>query len=527
VDFGLKVSRFSKRIAIALVAMVFLFTAFSCRWLPGGEGFTLFGASPSTLDPALCTDAASAGYIVEIFSGLVTLDSELKVVEDIAESYDISPDGRTYTFHLREGVTFHNGKEVEASDFKYSIERAADPQTCSQVAEAYLGDIVGVKEKLRGETDEVSGVRAVDGKTLEITIDAPKAYFLAKLTHPTAFVVDREDVASGSDWWQHPSGTGPFKLEEWQEGQRIVLERNEHFYRGVAKLERVTYLLRGDSMMIYEDDEVEITQVGTADIERVLDPTNPLNRELVIAPELSVSYIGFNTAMPPFDDGKVRQAFCHAVDKDKIIEVLLKDTVSPAAGILPPGMPGYSEQVEGLSYDVVRAEQLIAESSYHDGLPPVVLSVQAVGATVSSVNTAIARMWQESLGVEVSIEGVEWETFLEDMREGRFQAFEIGWIADYPDAENFLDLLFHSESVENHTAYSNPEVDELLEKARVEGDFDARLAIYQEVEQSIVADAPWLPLWFGQSYYLVKPEVKGFFPAPMVIPVLMDVWIEE
>ena len=526
-DSGLRGSRSIKRIAIALLAMVFLFAAFNCRWLSGEEGFSLYGASPSTLDPALCTDAASAEYIVEIFSGLVTLDNDLKVAADIAQSYDISPDGRTYTFNLREGVKFHDGREVEASDFKYSIERAADPQTASPVAEAYLGDIVGFKEKLSGETGEVSGVRALDGKTLEITIDAPKAYFLAKLTHPTAFVVDRENVASGADWWQHPSGTGPFKLKEWQEGQRIVLERNEHFYRGVAKLDRVTCLLRGNSMMMYEDDEVEITQVSTANIERVLDPTNPLNRELVIAPELSVSYIGFNTAMPPFDDEKVRQAFCHAIDKDKIIEVLLKDTVSPAAGILPPGMPGYNEEVEGLSYDVARAQQLIAESSYHDGLPPIVLSVQAVGAGVSSVNTAIALMWQESLGVEVSIEGMEWETLLEELREGRFQAFEIGWIADYPDAENFLDLLFYSGSVENHTAYSNPEVDELLEEARVEGDFDARLAIYREVEQTIVADAPWLPLWFGQSYYLVKPEVKGFFPAPMVIPVLMDVWIEE
>ncbi len=515
------------RIAVALAAMVFLFAAFSCRWLPSGGGLTLYGSEPATLDPARCPDAASASYIVEIFSGLVTLDNELNVVEDIAQSYDISPDGSTYTFHLREGVRFHNGREVRASDFKYSIERAADPQTRSPVAEAYLGDIVGVKQKLRGEADEVSGVRVVDEKTLEITIDAPKAYFLAKLTHPTAFVVDEENVASGGDWWRHPNGTGPFKLKQWQEGQRIVLERNELFYRGQAELEEVTFHFRGNSMMMYENAEIKITQVGTANIERVLDPTNPLSEELVIAPELSVSYIGFNTAMPPFDDEKVRQAFCHAVDKDRIIEILLKGTVSRADGILPPGMPDYNEELEGLSYDVAKAQQLIAESSYDDNLPPIVLSVVATGAYVSSVSTAIAWMWQENLGADVAIEGVEWDTFRDDMREGGLQAFEIGWVADYPDAENFLDLLFHSESGENHTAYSNPELDELLEMARVEGDFDSRREIYQAVEETIVADAPWLPLWFGQSYYLVKPEVKGFFPAPIVIPVLKGVWIEE
>ena len=515
------------RIAIALVAMVFLFAAFSCRWLPGGGGLTLYGSEPVTLDPASCPDAASASYIVEIFSGLVTLDNELNVVEDIAQSYDLSPDGSTYTFHLREGVRFHNGREVRASDFKYSIERAADPQTRSPVAEAYLGDIVGVKHKLRGEADEVSGVRVVDEKTLEITIDAPKAYFLAKLTHPTAFVVDEENVASGGDWWRHPNGTGPFKLKQWQEGQRITLERNELFYRGQAELEEVTFRLRGNSMMMYENDEIKITQVGTANIERVLDPMNPLNEELMIAPELSVSYIGFNTAMHPFDDEKVRQAFCHAVDKDTIIEILLKGTVSRADGILPPGMPGYNEELEGLSYDVAKAQQLIAESSYDDNLPPIVLSISGGCAGMSAVDAAIASMWQENLGVEVAIQSVEWETFLDDMREGRLQVFEIGWVADYPDAENFLDLLFHSESVENHTDYSNPELDELLEMARVEGDFDSRWEIYQAVEETIVADAPWLPLWFGQSYYLVKPEVKGFFPAPIVIPVLKGVWIEE
>jgi len=518
------------RIAIALVAVVFILSlvALSCGGTPGGDGLTLYGSEPTTLDPALCQDATSASYIVEIFSGLVTLDNDLNVVGDIAESYNISPNGVTYTFYLRDGVRFHNGEAVTANDFKYSIERAADPQTHSPVAEAYLGDIVGVKEKLRGETNEVSGVEVIDDKTLQITIDAPKAYFLAKLTHPTAFVVDESNVEAGASWWQHPSGTGPFKLEEWKKGEHIVFERNELFYRGQAKLEKVTFFLTGKPMMMYENGDIDITGVGTANIERVLDPINPLNEQLVTATELSVWYIGFNTAMPPFDDEKVRQAFCHAVDKDKIIEILLKGIVSPADGILPPGMPGYNEELKGLSYDVVMAQQLIAESSYSDGLPPIVLSVAGGCAGVSSVDIAIALTWQQNLGVAVEIESVEWpETFLEDLKDGRFQAFEVGWTADYPDAENFLDLLFHSESVENHTGYSNPDVDHLLEMARVEVDFDDRLAMYQQIEQIIVGDAPWLPLWFGQSYFLVKPYVKGFSPAPMVIPYLKDIWIER
>ena len=178
------------RLSIALVAVFFISSsaALSCSGTPGGDGLTLYGSEPTTLDPALCSDATSASYIVEIFSGLVTLDDDLRVIGDIAESYNIGPDGVTYTFYLRDGVKFHNGKAVTANDFKYSIERAADPETGSPVAEAYLSDIVGVKEKLRGEVDEVSGIKVIDDAILQITIDAPKAYFLAKLTHPIAFV---------------------------------------------------------------------------------------------------------------------------------------------------------------------------------------------------------------------------------------------------------------------------------------------------------------------------------------------------
>jgi len=338
-----RISNFPKaRAAIALVAAAFLLTASSCCSQPaaapdagaiptttpttiGGE-LTLIRTAPSTLDPALCGDSTSSRYIVEIFSGLVTLDTNLNVIGDIAADWEVSPDGKTYTFHLREGVKFHDGRAVTASDFKYSFERAADPETGSPVAEAYLGDIVGVKQKLSGEADTVSGVRVIDESTLEITIDAPKAYFLTKLVHCTAFVVDSENINSGDDWWRRPNGTGTFRLAEWLEGEKIALERNELFYRGTARLDRVTFLLKGDSMMMYENDQIDITGVGASNIERVLDPTNPLNDQLVIAPELSVLYIGFNNEIPPFDDAAVRQAFCHAVDKDKLIQILVRSS---------------------------------------------------------------------------------------------------------------------------------------------------------------------------------------------------------
>jgi len=503
-------------------------TPAATRVITGAGELTLLSDDPPTLDPALAGDTTSASYIVEIFSGLVTINRELKVVPDIAERWDISDDGKTYTFYLHPNVKFHDGKEVKASDFKYSMERACNPSTESIVADTYLGDIVGAKDMLSGKASEVRGIQVIDDTTLQIEIDAAKPYFLAKLTYPTAFVVDNANVKS-RNLTSKPNGTGPFKLKQWQRGEKIVLEANENYYGGVVKLKRVNFLLAGgSSMTMYENGEVDITGVGLTDIERVLDPANPLNKELVVASELSVGYVGFNCTMPPFDDVKVRQAFNHAVDKEKIIEVVLKELVDPAKGILPPGMPGYNEGLKGLEYDPVKAKRLIAESKYKDvaNFPAITISIPGTGAAVPPTSEAIIEMWKVNLGVEVKIQQVEWATYLDDLKRHKFHMFEVGWIADYPDPQDFLDLLFHSNSLENNAGYSNPEVDRLLEQARVEKDINARLRIYQQVEQMIVNDAPWLPLWHGKSYLLVKPYVKGFYPAPMTIPMFKDVYIE-
>ncbi len=519
-----------QKIVVVLLAMIFLLVPVACSSsngsVAGGGTLVLCDAEPGTLDPANCADATAGGYIVEIFSGLVTLDSNLQVVPDIAESWDIGSNGTVYTFHLRAGVRFQDGRAVNASDFKYSIERAADPATGSQVAVAYLGDILGFQDQLSGKAGNVSGVRVVDERTLEITIDAPKEYFLSKLTHPVAFVVDRRNVESGTNWWRKPNGTGPFTLKEWSSGQRIILERNDNYYRGVAKLQQVSILLQGDAMRLYENGGIHIVAVGAGAIDRVLDPDNSLNKELVHTPELSLEYIAFNTNAAPLDDPKVRQALCYAVDKGKIVDILTKGTVSVAAGILPPGIPGYDENFSGLEFNVSKAQQLINESSYRDGLPPIVMSVSGSCAGVPAADEAIAYMWKQNLGIDVEIETIDFSTLLDDARAGKLQAFDLGWIADYPDTENFLDLLFHCGATENRMGYCNRSVDALLDQARVASDPESRLELYRLAEKAIVDDAPCLPLWFGQNYYLVKSYVKGFQPAPMIIPWMKDVWIE-
>ena len=496
------------QLVCSLIALSLLFSScISEELTTSGKGtLNLYGTAPSTIDPALARGDDSIPYIVEIFGGLVYFDPDLNLLPDIAESWDKSSDSRIYTFHLRQGVKFHDGKEVKASDFKYSFERACDPATRSQTAETYLGDIVGVKEKLRSETNDISGIKVTDDYTLEITIDAPKEYFLSKLSYPVAFVVDKTNVESGKNWWQKPNGTGPFKVKEWQDGKLIKLERNDQYYLEPAKINKIVYRLWGGvPMMMYEVDEIDTTNVNLTDIARVLDPSNPLNKELYITPGFSLSYIGFNSTKPPFDDAKVRQAFSHALDKDKIVELVLKNTVRKADGILPPGMPGYNETVKGLSFNPVLARQLISESKYGNvsNLPPIRLTTAGLG-TVSPIEAALVDMWRDNMGVEVTVRQLEPDRYYYVLLEEKDELFTSGWGADYPDPQNFLDILFHSGTEDNLGEYHNPEVDAILEKARVEQNYATRMNLYQQAEQLIVDNAACLQLFFDIDYTLIK-----------------------
>ena len=489
-------------------------------------------ADPPTLDPHLTTDTTSSFVVVELFSGLVTLNTDLELVPDIAERWEISADGLQYTFYLRPNAKFHDGKPVTAQDFKWSIERAAAPETASPVADTYLNDIVGALDYIKGDATEISGIRVVDDTTLSITVDQPKAYFLAKLTYPTAFVVDRATVeAGGRGWTDNPNGTGPFRLKEYKIGERIVLERNEHFYREPAKVDTILLnLAGGQSMAMYENDEIDITGVSLFDLERVLDPNEPLNKELVVAPpDFSISYIGFNTSMAPFDDPKFRQALNHAIDKELIATEVLSDLVVPAFGILPPGFPGYNENLVGLRHDKELAQRLLNESNYADAesRPRIVITVPGTGGTIGLDLEVVIEMWRQVLGVEVEIQQVEWATYLEDLSDAKFQAYAgLGWQADYPDPQDFLDILFHTDSALNHGAYSNPELDAILERARTQQDPLERISEYRRAEEMIVEDGAWVPLWYtGERHLLLKPHVHGYRVTPMIVPKLREVRI--
>lgn len=496
----------------------------------GGE-LRVPGDDPLTLDPALAFDTTSAEYIVEIYGGLVQLDKNLKIIPDIARDMPtISPDGKSYTFKLRDDVVFQNSnRKVTAQDFKYSMERAASPDTGSSTADQYLGDIVGAKDMIRGKASSISGIKVIDDQTLEIDIDAPKSYFLSKLTFPTAYVVDKTEIDQDKrNWTRHPNGTGPFKLKEWKIGESLTLVANDRYHLGAPALGQITYEIAGGSALTqYENGEIDIAGVGINDIERIRDKNEPLNKEFISKPGLSTFYIGFNTKQAPFDDPKVRRAFGEAIDKQQLVDVILKDVVPAANGILPPGMPGYNKGVKGIPFDANDAKQLIQQSKYAGKIPPITFTTSGQGANVGPIDEAILQMWKDNLGVTVEVQQVETATFFSDVKKGAYMIWDAGWAADYPDPENFLDLNFYSQSNGNDVKYNNPQVDALLVQARTEQDQTKRTQEYDQAEQQILDDAAWIPLFYEQDNLLVKPYVKGYDIPGMIIPIYRYVSIQK
>jgi oligopeptide transport system substrate-binding protein len=486
---------------------------------------------PSSLDPALVRDVPSAEYVYEVFSGLVTLSDSLDVVPDLAESWQVSPSGTVYTFTLLAAATFHDGTPVTASDVVYSIQRACSPAVASSVAETYLGDIVGCSQKLTGGVSAVEGASAPDDRHVVLRIDAPKAYFLAKLTYPTSFVVDRRQADRDPQWFTKPNGTGPFRMTGLENGKLLSLRRFDGWYRRPAYLDGVDLDLQPvDPLTRYENSELDLTPVGATDYDRVTDPLNPLHFEVLAGKaDLSVTYLGLNTRVAPFDDPAVRQAVAQAIDRDRLTEIVLGGSAVPATTILPPGLPGHTADANPYRFDPALARASLAQSRYGgpSGLPALTLYVP--GETGDSpVAEAVADYLGSALGgVPVAVEQAPWEEFQNELDRGTYGMYMLGWAADYPDPQDFLDVQFHSGSPLNDTRYSNPQVDRWLEEARVERAEARRFSLYAQAERQILADAPWVPVYGGAETWLVSPLVHGFTLPSVVRPRLADVWLSE
>ncbi len=496
--------------------------------LPQDETLVLLSGDPlsRSFDPAR-TRGSAAGFVGLLYSGLVRLTPDLQVIPDLAESWAVSDDGTVYTFVLRDGLMFASGRPLTSADILYSWERAADPETESTTAITYLSDIVGVTEKLNGEADSIAGLEIIDERTIQVTLDGPKAYFLAKLTYPTSYIVDQDAVGSieNDSWVYKPNPSGPYDLAEYEENELLVFERNINYHSPPAITNVVYQLARvGNRLSLFEAGEVDIVYLGSTDSQEVAQTSHSMHEQWISTTSLCTTLVQMNNEIAPMDDPLVRQAFALAVDKDGLNELISEGTSLVAESILPPAMPGYSQTLvqerAAMRFDEEAARTALAASTYAEGLPPVIISAGGFGDSERDDLNALIETWQDVLGADVSIEFLDPNNFTEVVKDEHGQMVSYGWCADYVDPENFLDLLYHSESSVNVAGYHNPEVDALLEEARVELDVSRRLALYQQIEQMLLNDSAAIPLAHGVSDALVNDRVQGFVLSPMGAPIV-------
>ena len=469
---------------------------------------------PSSLDPARATDIYAYMVVNQIFDGLVQFDNHLNPVPAIAGFWEASLDGLTWTFHLRKGVTFHHGREVTAADVVYSYTRLLDPALQSPAAGLFK-HIRGAEAFRAGNATQVEGLRALDRYTLQIVLKEPYAPFLSILAMANAKVVPREEVEKlGEQFGLRPVGSGPFTFLQWERNQRIVLQAYEAYHEERPFLDRLVFEVGKqdvESLSAFLKGEFEESIVPSSEAEAL--QANPRYRSYtrVRKPTLHLLYIGFNMNKEPFTHPKVRQAFNHAINKEAIVQDIRKGNSIVANGILPPGMPGYNPELMGYAYNPHQAKKLLAEAGYPEGqgLPVIDLWYSSKEETALKELEAYQGYLAE-LGVRLEIHEVaNWPTFKAILDEGKPLMFRLGWHSDIPDPDNFFFPLLFAQSKTNRTFYRNPRLDQLLEKARRETDYQRRIEIYREVEQLALHDAPWISQHHHVFESLYQPYVQG------------------
>ncbi|MHB8620942.1 MAG: peptide ABC transporter substrate-binding protein [Chloroflexota bacterium] len=478
-------------------------------------------SEPPTLDPAKVTDSKSARVVDLIFSGLVTLDKRLNPVPDAAEKWHVSADGLTYTFHLRPRLAFSDGTPVTAEDFVYSLTRALSPASHSPAAGVYLSDIVGAKDLLKGKATTLSGVKAIDSHTLRIRITSPIAYFLEKLSVPIAYVVPRAVIQRyGNAWTDHAIGTGPFEIKQWSHKQSMTLVPNPHWYGGKTRLAELRIPFIVDPVTAWRQ-----YQAGEVDVVHPVPTANYAaarkSPEYHDVTPLYNDHLAFNLKASPFQSRAVRQAFALAIDRDTLASKVLAGTVTPARGILPPGMPGYNPNLIPLGFDPGKAKSLLAQAGYPGGkgLPPIRLALQP-GSDNRKMASALQQMWQQNLGVHVAIDQVEFGTLLHGMQKGTWQFWEVGYHGDYPDPQSALSVTLATTGARNRSFYSNPAFDKLVKRAdHLRNNNAERMKLYNQAEQIAIDDAPWIILDYPKFTWMAHTTVHGFaYNAEGIIP---------
>jgi peptide/nickel transport system substrate-binding protein/oligopeptide transport system substrate-binding protein len=473
---------------------------------------TYLSADPTTLDPALSNDVGSGELCALIYNGLVRFDASTEILPDLAHSWEIGPDARTYTFHLRDDVRFTNGRRLTAADVKYSFQRILDPRTRSSRGWVFQ-PVVGAEAYADGKTQDVSGIEAVDEVTLRITLRKPFAPFLGFLAMPAALVVPREEVERwGEDYTEHPVGSGPWILKEWVHDDHLTFVVNPDYFGQQPKLEGVHYRIIPETMTVtaeFEAGNLDWMSIPDAEFERWRD--DPQWQPYIHSQlKLQDTYIGINNQKPPFDDVRVRQALNHAVDVQGIMETIRPGRGIRANGAIPPPLLGADPDRPPYQYDPDRARRLLAEAGLGDGLEMEIWKTQnpEVARILEAVQAYLAEV-----GIDARIVTRDWALIKQAINRGEPDTYYMTWYADYPDGENFLFPTFHSDNWGgggNRARYRNERVDRLIEKARRTLDDAERARLYRTIDEIAFREAAWIYLWYPRVFVVHQPWVKNF-----------------
>lgn len=482
------------------------------------------GTEPPTLDPALAVDVVSVDLARSLFVGLTDVDDRTsQIIPDLATKWDISPDGRVYTFHLRKDVRWTDGSPVTARDVEYGIKRTLDPATASQYAHV-LKIVQGAEEFNSGKVKDPAtvGARAKDEYTLEVSLKEAAAYFPMIASMWVTFPQPKEAIERHKEKWIEAGNivtNGPFLLAKWEHENSLVLKKNPNYYAAKdVSIETINFVMvreASTAMTMYENGQLDSlyqTGVPLEDIERVKKDAK-LSKELHIAPHLATYYYGFNNTKLPFDKPLVRKAFIAAIDRQTLIDTVLKGEQKPALTFTAPGVFGHVDGVKeriGVPFDPASARKYLADAGYPGGkgLPEVTLMYNTAEGH-KKIAEVIQAMWKRHLGVEVKVVNQEWKVYLKTLQTDAPQIYRLGWSADYPDANNWLNDVFHSKSGSNYARFKNPRFDELVERAAVERDARKRLELYKEAEKILVdADAAIAPIYFYTGVQLTKPYLE-------------------
>ena len=477
------------------------------------------GNEPTSFDPSIGFDSVSWDPLNNLMEGLVRLDENLEPKEAMAEKIDVSEDGLTYTFTLRD-AQWTNGDKVTANDFVYGWLHMLNPETASYSAFLATGYVVGAEEYNAG-TGEASavGIKAIDEKTFEVKLKSPFSGFLSMITLPTFFPVNEKVATATPDWFANAEtfvGNGPFKLEKWSHEESMTFVKNDTYWdKDSVKLDRVEWAMVNDSNTSYQ--MYQTGDVDVAGIPSELADTLLTSDEAIIYDMAGTHFYRFNVTKEPFTNKKVRQAFSYAINSQDIVDYVVKTGNKVANGFVSYGFTGpdgkdfRDAQGSLISYDAEKAKQLLEEGMAEEGwdtLPAVVLSYNT-SDTLKSVAETIQAQLKEVLGVDVTIENSEWGVFREEQIALNLQFSRSTFGHDYADPINALENFTSTNDAMNRTGWKNAEYDALIEKARAEADEQARWDYLLEAERILIEEAPLVPLYFYNGSVLQKKNVTG------------------